>query len=279
VLIITGPNMAGKSTYLRQVGLIVLMAHAGSFVPAAAASIPLTDRIFTRVGASDRISRGQSTFLVEMQETAVIVRSATEQSLVLLDEVGRGTSTYDGLSIAWAVAEYLHDLAGGAPRTLFATHYHELTRLARELPHVHNLNVAVAEQGHEIRFLRRIVDGAADRSYGIHVAQLAGLPPALLERARAVLELLEEGDAELGTAPGQLSLFGPASRPATSHRAGSPPASASPVVPGVSRAGGEDEAIRALRAADPDRMTPIEALSTLAALRRLVAADDEPAPG
>jgi DNA mismatch repair protein MutS len=252
ILILTGPNMAGKSTYLRQVGLIVLMAHAGSFVPARAASIPLTDRIFTRVGASDRIARGQSTFLVEMEETAVIVRSATARSLVLLDEVGRGTSTYDGLSIAWAVVEYLHDRPGGAPRTLFATHYHELTRLSHELPQVKNLNVAVAEQGNEVRFLRKIVEGAADRSYGIHVAQLAGLPAAITERARAVLKVLEEGDRELGAPAAQLSLF-PPTRGVTAGEAGAS-------LPGSRTMG---EVLGELRDLELDRLTPLEALSTL----------------
>jgi len=264
LLIITGPNMAGKSTYLRQVGLIVLMAHAGSFVPAAAAAIPITDRIFTRVGASDRISRGQSTFLVEMQETAVIVRGATAQSLVLLDEVGRGTSTYDGLSIAWAVAEYLHNLPGGPPRTLFATHYHELTRMARELPHVRNLNVAVAEQGNEIRFLRRIVEGAADRSYGIYVAQLAGLPPELLGRAREVQRVLEEGDADLGAQPAQLNLFGQV-------KAGRGAAPRSDARQADARRAAQEAAVLAtLRGLDPERLTPLEALSNLAALHQLL---------
>ena len=268
VLIITGPNMAGKSTYLRQVGLITLMAQAGSFVPAAAARIPLTDRIFTRVGAADRIARGQSTFLVEMAETAVIVRAATRASLVLLDEVGRGTSTYDGLSIAWAVAEYLHDLAGGAPRTLFATHYHELTRLARELPNVKNLNVAVSEQGGEVRFLRRIIEGAADRSYGIHVAQLAGLPSPLLRRAREVLRLLEEGDRELGEEPSQLSLFAaaPSARPAGSGAA-PPEAPAREAPPSAA----ERAVLATLRELDPERLTPIEGLATLATLKTLLA--------
>ncbi|HWN82833.1 MAG TPA: DNA mismatch repair protein MutS, partial [Candidatus Udaeobacter sp.] len=264
VLIITGPNMAGKSTYLRQVGLIVLMAHAGSFVPARAATVPLTDRIFTRVGASDRIARGQSTFLVEMEETAVIARSATGQSLVLLDEVGRGTSTYDGLSIAWAVVEYLHDRPGGAPRTLFATHYHELTELARELAHVKNLNVAVAEQGHEVRFLRKIIDGAADRSYGIHVAQLAGLPVAITTRAREVLRLLEEGDRDLGGSEAQLSLFREARAPQGQEHEGAgsvPDPAPSPTLRAI---------LAQLRDLDPDRLTPLEALSTLVSWRALL---------
>ncbi len=274
VIIITGPNMAGKSTYLRQVGLITLMAHAGSFVPAMAATIPLTDRIFTRVGAADRIARGQSTFLVEMEETAVIVRAATARSLVLLDEVGRGTSTYDGLSIAWAVAEYLHNLPGGAPRTLFATHYHELTRLARELPDVKNLNVAVSEQGTEIRFLRRIVEGAADRSYGIHVAQLAGLPPALLGRARQVLALLEEGDAELGEEPSQLSLFG-----GRGNQSPRPERRDEGARPAHRQTAAERAVLASLHDMNPDHLTPIEALTTLATLRRLLTRAEEPDAG
>jgi DNA mismatch repair protein MutS len=290
ILILTGPNMAGKSTYLRQVGLIVLMAHAGSFVPAAAATIPLTDRIFTRVGASDRIARGQSTFLVEMEETAVIVRAATARSLVLLDEVGRGTSTYDGLSIAWAVVEHLNQRPGGAPRTLFATHYHELTQLARELEDVKNLNVAVAEQGHEVRFLRKIVEGAADRSYGIHVAQLAGLPVEITTRAREVLRLLEEGDRDLGGSEAQLSLFGARGRggPTRAARSADPTGSASPAEAATPRSQGgataaERAVLAALAALDPDRLTPLEALSTLAAWRRLLGpqadADPDPGPG
>jgi DNA mismatch repair protein MutS len=189
LLLITGPNMAGKSTYLRQVALIVLLAHMGSFVPARKAVIGLTDRIFTRVGASDDLARGQSTFLVEMTETANILNNATPRSLVILDEIGRGTSTYDGVSLAWAVAEYLHDQIGC--RTLFATHYHELTQLADTLPRLKNCNAAVVEQGHTIVFLHQIRPGPADRSYGIHVAQLAGVPQPVLQRARQVLELLE----------------------------------------------------------------------------------------
>ena len=176
IVILTGPNMAGKSTFLRQVALIVLMAQIGSFVPADAARIGLVDRIFTRIGASDEIARGQSTFMVEMVETANILHHATNRSLLILDEIGRGTSTYDGLAIAWAVVEYIHNHPGLRAKTLFATHYHELTDLAERLPHVVNFNVAVAEQGDAVVFLHKIVPGAADRSYGVHVAQLAGLP-------------------------------------------------------------------------------------------------------
>ena len=188
--IITGPNMAGKSTYIRQVALIVLMAQIGSFVPASSAEVGLVDRVFTRVGASDDLSRGQSTFMVEMNETANIVNNATERSLVILDEIGRGTSTFDGLSIAWSVAEFLHDKIKA--RTLFATHYHELTKLASERKGVTNFNVAVREWNEQIIFLRKIIPGGADKSYGIHVARLAGVPKEILDRARDILAHLEK---------------------------------------------------------------------------------------
>ncbi len=192
LLLITGPNMAGKSTYLRQTALLVLMAQVGSYLPAASAEITLVDRIFTRVGASDDLGRGQSTFLVEMNETAHILHHATARSLVILDEIGRGTSTYDGLSIAWSVAEHLHDVVGA--RTLFATHYHELTELARTHAGVQNLTVAVREWNDEIVFLHRIVPGAADKSYGIQVARLAGLPAAVVARAKDILARLEASE-------------------------------------------------------------------------------------
>ncbi|HEY4272566.1 MAG TPA: DNA mismatch repair protein MutS [Candidatus Udaeobacter sp.] len=192
--IVTGPNMAGKSTYIRQVALIALMAHIGSFVPAESAEIGVVDRIFTRVGASDDLARGQSTFMVEMNETSNIVNNATGRSLVILDEIGRGTSTFDGLSIAWSVAEFLHDTIRA--RTLFATHYHELTKLAEDRSGVCNFNVAVREWNEQIIFLRKIVPGGADKSYGIHVARLAGLPKEILDRAKEILAHLEKpGDA------------------------------------------------------------------------------------
>jgi len=190
--IVTGPNMAGKSTYIRQVALIVLLAQIGSFVPAASAEIGVVDRIFTRVGANDDLTRGQSTFMVEMNETANIVNNASERSLVILDEIGRGTSTFDGLSIAWSVAEFLHDKIKA--RTLFATHYHELTKLAEERSGVYNLNVAVREWNEQIIFLRKIVPGGADKSYGIQVARLAGLPKEILDRAKDILAHLEKPD-------------------------------------------------------------------------------------
>jgi DNA mismatch repair protein MutS len=193
--IITGPNMAGKSTYIRQVALIVLMAQIGSFVPAESAEIGLVDRIFTRVGANDDLARGQSTFMVEMNETSNIVNNATEHSLVILDEIGRGTSTFDGLSIAWSVAEFLHDKI--KPRTLFATHYHELIKLAEDRSGVCNFNVAVREWNDQIIFLRKIVPGGADKSYGIHVARLAGLPKEILDRAKDILSQLEAPNGTL----------------------------------------------------------------------------------
>jgi DNA mismatch repair protein MutS len=192
LLLITGPNMAGKSTFIRQTALLVLLAHTGSFVPAAAARIDLVDRIFTRIGASDDLARGQSTFMVEMSETANILNNATPLSLIILDEVGRGTSTFDGLSLAWSIVEHLHNVVGA--KTLFATHYHELTELAARLPRVKNFNVAVREWNDQIVFLRKIVEGATDKSYGIQVARLAGVPRTVLERAKEILANLEQSE-------------------------------------------------------------------------------------
>jgi DNA mismatch repair protein MutS len=208
LVILTGPNMAGKSTYIRQVALLVLLAQTGSFIPAASAEIGLADRIFTRVGASDDLARGQSTFMVEMNETAAIINNATDRSLVILDEIGRGTSTFDGLSIAWSVAEHLHDVT--ACRTLFATHYHELTDLARTRPGVANCNVAVREWNDDVIFLRKIIDGPADQSYGIQVARLAGLPEPILKRAREILANLENSEL---TAEGKPALAEKSKRP------------------------------------------------------------------
>jgi DNA mismatch repair protein MutS len=210
IAVITGPNMAGKSTYLRQIGLLTIMSQMGSFVPATGARIGIVDRVFTRVGASDNIARGRSTFMVEMEETATILARATGRSLVLLDEIGRGTSTYDGLSIAWAVTEHLHERKEGRPRTLFATHYHELTTLPDLLSRAINLTVLVKEWNGKVIFLRQIVEGAADRSYGIHVAELAGLPPVVVDRARAILETLERGHETPLRQGAQLTLFEPA---------------------------------------------------------------------
>jgi DNA mismatch repair protein MutS len=250
IAIVTGPNFAGKSTYLRQNALIVLMAHVGSFVPAKRARIGLVDRIFTRVGASDDIASGRSTFLVEMQETANILHNATPRSLVLLDEVGRGTATYDGLSIAWAVVEYLWKHV--RCRTLFATHYHELTELADRLPGVFNLNVLVREEGGRIVFLHRVAEGASDRSYGIHVARLAGLPEEAVERARQILETLEPR----GRRPVEEAL-GPLARRRKVVQMGLPLVVPSPV----------EEEIASL---DLASMTPVEAMYRLWELQEKV---------
>jgi len=211
VRIITGPNMSGKSTFLRQTALIVLMAQMGSFVPAAEAHIGLVDRIFTRIGAQDEIHAGQSTFMVEMIETANILHHATPRSLLILDEIGRGTSTYDGVSIAWAVVEYVHNHPQHRAHTLFATHYHELTQLSEILPGVRNYNVAVSDSGGQVVFLHKIIPGGADRSYGIHVAQLAGLPRPVIQRATEILQQLEASSGKAvkinPTAPMQMALF------------------------------------------------------------------------
>jgi DNA mismatch repair protein MutS len=246
MIILTGPNMAGKSTVLRQVGLIVLMAQVGSFVPASRARIGIVDRLFTRVGASDNLVRGQSTFMVEMSETSAILHTATKRSLVLLDEIGRGTSTYDGISIAWSVSEHLHDVVGC--KTVFATHYHELTQLADSLVAVRNYNVQVREVGDQVLFLHRLQPGGADRSYGIEVGRLAGLPPAVLERAKELLKLLEaeqivprsghSSPVPRNTTNDQLALFGMMTHPV----------------------------VQQLRNVEPNSMTPIQALELLGRL-------------
>ncbi len=222
VALITGPNMAGKSTYIRQVALIALLAQLGCFVPARSARIGWVDRIFCRVGASDELSRGHSTFMVEMSETANILNNATGRSLVVLDEIGRGTSTYDGISIAWAVAEHLHGKDAAGPRTLFATHYHELTRLADTLPRLRNWTVAVREWQDEIVFVRRVVPGAADRSYGIQVARLAGMPASVVSRAREILGGMEQGGG-LPAAASMPEPAAPAPRPSAPRRKAAPP--------------------------------------------------------
>jgi len=250
VIILTGPNMAGKSTILRQVGLIVLMAQIGSFVPASSARIGLVDRVFTRVGASDNLVRGQSTFMVEMSETSAILHSATARSLVLLDEIGRGTSTYDGVSIAWAVSEHLHDRT--RCKTIFATHYHELTQLAQDLAAVRNFNVAVREVNDDVLFLHRLQPGGADRSYGIEVGRLAGLPVAVLDRARDVLKLLEGEQLSSGGRRGESR---PKEQAALHDQLGLFAAAPNPIV-------------QRLAGVDTDAMTPLQALSLLAELSR-----------
>jgi len=262
ILLLTGPNMSGKSTYLRQVALLVLLAQIGSFVPAESARIGVVDRIFTRVGASDRMAHGESTFLVEMRETAEILAQASRASLVILDEIGRGTSTFDGLSIAWAVAEYLHDTPGLSPRTLFATHYHELADLARTQARVGNAHFAVREWGEDVIFLRRLLPGAANRSYGIQVARLAGLPAALIERAKQILRNLEGGELDELGRPRLAGGAGDPGRQLGLSLGGAPP-----------RDPREQEALAALRALDPERTTPLEALAALARLRALLGRD------
>jgi DNA mismatch repair protein MutS len=254
MIILTGPNMSGKSTILRQTGLIVLMAQVGSFVPAAAAEIGIVDRLFTRVGASDNLVRGQSTFMVEMSETSAILHTATEKSLVLLDEIGRGTSTYDGVSIAWSVSEYLHDKV--KCKTVFATHYHELTQLTDELVAACNYSVEVKEAGDEVLFMHRLVAGGADRSYGIEVGRLAGLPPAVLDRARKLLALFE--GEQIVSALGSRG----------EKRAGAQlPRKTSDVVSTVDQLGLfgaiSHPAIEELRKTDPEKLTPLEALTLL----------------
>lgn len=244
VILLTGPNMAGKSTILRQVGLAVSMAQMGSFVPAAEATIGVVDRVFTRVGTNDNLVRGQSTFMVEMSETSAILHGATERSLVLLDEIGRGTSTYDGVSIAWAVTEHLHDNIGC--KTIFATHYHELTQLTDELEHARNFNVAVRETDDEIIFLHKLLAGGTDRSYGIHVAKLAGLPAGVVDRSKEILSLLE-----------------------TQHRVASqeapPPLDASQFTLFE-----DSQLVQEIKDIDLDKMTPLEAINRLAEIKRNV---------
>lgn len=255
MIIITGPNMAGKSTILRQVALICLMAQMGSFVPAEAAEIGLIDQIFTRVGASDDLSSGQSTFMVEMQETAQILHQATQRSLILLDEIGRGTSTFDGLSIAWSVAEYLHDLKGKGVKTLFATHYHELTDLTQTKKKVKNYHVSVKEYNQQIIFLRKLQEGGTSRSYGIQVARLAGLPLAVIDRAREVLKNLEKGELDFWGFP---SL-------AISHRTKAPHPAQMELF-----SGREQKLQERLKALAIEEISPLQALITLKELKDLL---------
>ena len=253
--LITGPNMGGKSTYLRMAALLVILAQCGSFVPAVRMRLGLVDRIFTRIGASDNVSRGRSTFMVEMTETAAILNTATARSLVLLDEMGRGTATYDGLSLAWATVEHLHDAIGA--RTLFATHYHELTLLEAKLARLKNLRVACREAAHGIVFLHQVESGAADRSYGIEVAKLAGLPRAVIARARAVLKLHEKAESAsvaAGTEVARMDSYLPA------------PAMQMTIFTPLSQ-----RIVDRVRETDVDRMTPMEALQLLAALKQEIA--------
>jgi DNA mismatch repair protein MutS len=251
LFVLTGPNMGGKSTFLRQTALVALMAQMGSFVPAREAKLGLVDRIFTRVGASDQILRGQSTFMVEMQETAHILRHATARSLVLLDEIGRGTATFDGLSIAWAVAE--HVASTTAAFALFATHYHELVDLAADLPSVGNLHVSAREWKDGVVFLRKIEPGGSDRSFGIQVARLAGMPASVVARAKDILRNLEQTE------------FDREGRPRLAHAPEAPPEAGRQLALFGRR---ENALIDQLRRLDLDRTTPLEALAILADLKK-----------
>jgi DNA mismatch repair protein MutS len=264
LVIITGPNMSGKSSYLRQVGLITFLAHIGSFVPATSASVPLTDRIFTRVGAQDNLLAGESTFLVEMQESANILHNATRRSLILLDEVGRGTATFDGISIAWAIAEYLHEHVGA--KTLFATHYHELTALASTFPRVRNAQVEVREVGDTIVFTHRVVPGHSDHSFGIHVARMAGLPPSVIKTANGVLQKLESGEHGASMAAGKGSVT---ETPATAQ--GQLLFDTSSAVDDRSALDARAKEIQqALDGYDVNNMTPMQALQALQQLKERI---------
>jgi len=277
LLIITGPNMGGKSTVLRQTAIVCILAQMGSFVPAEKARLPLLDRVWTRVGASDDLARGRSTVMVEMTETAAILHSATPRSLVLLDEIGRGTATFDGLSIAWAVAEYLHDSPEHAAKTLFATHYHELTELAERLPGAQNYQITATEREGEVVFLHRLERGRASKSYGIEVARLAGMPPSALARAREVLQRLERYELEVFTEEES----GAMERAAA---AGADESSASDALSKVATQAGRrrtaaqtslfdlanQRVVEELRTADPDKISPEEAKDLLRDLRKQI---------
>jgi DNA mismatch repair protein MutS len=284
IMIITGPNMAGKSVVLRQTGLIVLLAQVGSFVPAEKASIGLVDRIFTRVGASDNLASGESTFLVEMNEAANILNNATPESLVLLDEVGRGTSTFDGLSIAWALVEYLHEYSRVAAQTLFATHYHELNELSDRYERIVNFRVQVKEHNGKVVFLRKLVPGGADHSYGIEVARMAGLPQPLIERAQQILMHLESQQLQMYDSDGpRESATGKEAKGEehTSNEGTSMPSKKDRTtgfqeLPDVQLSlfqpvdAAAQEAAELLRELDPNSLTPVEALLRLVELKRIV---------
>jgi DNA mismatch repair protein MutS len=290
VIILTGPNMSGKSALLRQSALITLMAHTGSFVPAAEARVPLTDKIFTRVGASDNLSGGESTFMVEMNETASIINNISPRSLILLDEIGRGTSTYDGISIAWSIVEYLH-ASPCAPKTLFATHYHELNELENKLPRVKNYHITNKEIGNKIVFLRKLAPGGSTHSFGIHVAKMAGMPPELVERANEILAQLEEEksgevgkpesqeDRKLGSPQGStspLSPFNPntfPTNPKVKNMQGKVKTMASPQMQlSIFDAHSEtfDSIRKVLDSIDINRLTPVEALMKLNEIKGMV---------
>jgi len=266
IIILTGPNMSGKSALLRQTALVTLMAHAGSFVPANEARVPLTDKIFTRVGASDNLSGGESTFMVEMNETASIINNMTPRSLILLDEIGRGTSTYDGISIAWSIAEYLHS-SPHKPKTLFATHYHELNELEEKFPGVKNYHITNKEAGNKIIFLRKLARGGSTHSFGIHVAKMAGMPAALVERANEILKHLETQHVDEGQETGN-----PASAGSTSQKEKIKNISLPQLQLSIFDAHTEtfEEIRRILEGIDINRLTPVEALLKLQEIKNLL---------
>ena len=262
IIILTGPNMSGKSAILRQTALITLMAHMGSFVPAASARIPLTDKIFTRVGASDNLSGGESTFMVEMNETASIINNISSRSLILLDEIGRGTSTYDGISIAWSIVEFLHS-SSSSPKTLFATHYHELNELEEKLPSVKNYHVTNKEVGNKIIFLRKLAPGGSTHSFGIHVAKMAGMPPSLIDRANEILKLLEDDRAQItddGKSKSQKKLSSVISHLSSNMQLSIFDAHSQTF----------DEMRKMLTEMDINRLTPVEALMKLNEIKNLL---------
>jgi len=262
IIILTGPNMSGKSAILRQTALITLMAHMGSFVPAASARIPLTDKIFTRVGASDNLSGGESTFMVEMNETASIINNISSRSLILLDEIGRGTSTYDGISIAWSIVEFLHS-SSSSPKTLFATHYHELNELEEKLPSVKNYHVTNKEDGNKIIFLRKLAPGGSTHSFGIHVAKMAGMPPSLIDRANEILKLLEDDRAQItddGKSKSQKKLSSVISHLSSNMQLSIFDAHSQTF----------DEMRKMLTEMDINRLTPVEALMKLNEIKNLL---------
>jgi DNA mismatch repair protein MutS len=261
IIILTGPNMSGKSAILRQTALITLMAHMGSFVPAGEARIPLTDKIFTRVGANDNLSSGESTFMVEMNETASIINNLTSRSLILLDEIGRGTSTYDGISIAWSIVEFLH-ASPYMPKTLFATHYHELNELENRLPRVKNYHVTNKELGNKIIFLRKLAVGGSIHSFGIHVAKMAGMPPSLIQRANEILKQLETKHVDDPSAD-----FSGDKLSAAVKKIGNPKLQLS-IFDAHSQA--FEEIRKILEAVDINRLTPVEALLILQEVKNMV---------
>ncbi|MCB0618373.1 MAG: DNA mismatch repair protein MutS, partial [Saprospiraceae bacterium] len=265
ILMITGPNMAGKSALLRQTALICLMAQMGCFVPAESARIGLVDKVFTRVGASDNISSGESTFMVEMNETASIMNNVSDRSLILLDEIGRGTSTFDGVSIAWSIAEYLHDNGQVRPKTLFATHYHELNELANKFPRIKNFNVAVREVGQKVIFLRKLAPGGSQHSFGIHVAKMAGMPRSIVERADQILHQLELKSIDQSEEEGGM----PRSERVRTDQIS--PALQLSIFETVDATAGKIK--EALLDLDLNAMTPIECMMKLHELRKLVEED------